>query len=52
MHQPIPWGMFWWMPVMYTVMGFVFTFLGSWIYNGIAGWIGGIEFTISELSAD
>jgi hypothetical protein len=48
MHQPIPWGMFWWMPVMYTIMGFVFTFLGSWIYNGIAGLIGGIEFTIAE----
>jgi hypothetical protein len=47
-RQPILWAMFWWMPVMYTVMGFVFTFLGSWIYNGIASRIGGIEFTVSQ----
>jgi hypothetical protein len=47
-HQPILWSMLWWMPVMYTVIGFVFTFLGAWIYNGIAGWIGGIEFTLAE----
>lgn len=52
MHQPISWGMFLWMPVMYTIMGFVFTFLGSWIYNGIAGLIGGIEFTISDRVGD
>lgn len=52
MHLPIPWRMFWWMPVMYTVMGFVFTFLGSWIYNGIAGKIGGIEFTVAQHGED
>lgn len=52
MHQPMPWGMLWLMPVMYTIFGFIFTFLGSWIYNGVAGWIGGIEFTISDHSVD
>lgn len=26
-HQPIPWGMLWWMPLMYAVFGFIFTFL-------------------------
>jgi hypothetical protein len=52
LHAPIQWGMLWWMPVMYTVFGFVFTFLGAWIYNGIAGWIGGIEFTVSERSVE
>jgi hypothetical protein len=41
-----------WMPVLYTVFGFVFTFLGAWIYNGIAGWIGGIEFTVAERPGD
>lgn len=51
-HQPIPWGTLWWMPLMYTVMGFVFTFLGAWIYNGIAGLIGGIEFTLAERGED
>ena len=33
---------------MYTAMGFIFSFLGAWIYNGIAGLIGGIEFTLAE----
>jgi hypothetical protein len=47
-HQPIQWGAFWWMPLLYAVFGFIFTFLGAWIYNGVAGWIGGIEFTISD----
>jgi hypothetical protein len=52
MHQPVAWGILLWMPVMYTVIGFVFTFLGSWIYNGVASKIGGIEFTISNGKAD
>jgi hypothetical protein len=47
-HQPIPWGTLWWMPLMYTAMGFIFSFLGAWVYNGIAGLIGGIEFTLAE----
>jgi hypothetical protein len=47
-HQPIPWGMLWWMPLLYAVFGFVFTFLGAWVYNGVAGWVGGIEFTLAE----
>jgi uncharacterized oligopeptide transporter (OPT) family protein len=51
-HQPIQWSMLWWMPVVYTVFGFIFTFLGAWIYNGIAGWIGGIEFTVAERPGD
>jgi hypothetical protein len=52
LHQPIQWGMLVWMPVPYTVFGFVFTFLGAWVYNGIAGWIGGIEFTVAERPGD
>jgi hypothetical protein len=48
LHQSIPWAMWWRIPVLYTVFGFVFTFLGAWLYNGIAGWIGGIEFTITQ----
>jgi hypothetical protein len=51
-HQPIQWGMLWWMPIFYTVFGFVFTFLGAWIYNGVAGWIGGVEFTLSDRAPD
>jgi hypothetical protein len=52
MHQPVQWSMIWWVPLLYAIFGFIFTFLGAWIYNGIAGWIGGIEFTISNGTAD
>lgn len=48
MHQPVRWSMFWWMPLLYAVFGFVFTFLGAWIYNGVVGLVGGIEFTIAQ----
>jgi hypothetical protein len=51
-HQPIQWSIIWWMPLLYAVIGFVFTFLGAWIYNGVAGWMGGIEFTISDRPVD
>jgi hypothetical protein len=51
-HQPVQWGMLWWVPLLYAIFGFIFTFLGAWIYNGVAGWIGGIEFTISSGTAD
>ncbi len=50
--QPLGWGLMLMMPVMYTIFGFIFTFVGAWIYNGVAGWIGGIEFTISNGAAD
>jgi hypothetical protein len=32
------------MPVMYLVLGFLFSLLGAWIYNVIAASIGGFEF--------
>jgi hypothetical protein len=52
MHQPVQWSMIWWVPLLYAVFGFIFTFLGAWIYNGVAGIIGGIEFTISNGASD
>jgi hypothetical protein len=51
-HQPVQWSMLWWMPLFYAIFGFIFTFLGAWIYNGVAGRIGGIEFTMSERAGD
>lgn len=30
-------------PVMYAAMGFVFGVLSAWIYNLLAGWMGGLE---------
>jgi hypothetical protein len=29
-------------PVLYAVIGFVGTLLATWLYNLVAGWIGGI----------
>lgn len=37
------------MPVMYTVIGFIFTLLGAWVYNLVAARIGGFEFTTKEV---
>jgi hypothetical protein len=37
-------------PILYTVVGFIFTALGAWIYNLVAARIGGFEFTTSEVS--
>ena len=44
-----PMAMLIFMPVFYTVFGFVFTIIGAWVYNLVAGWVGGIEFTTSEI---
>ncbi|PWF54962.1 hypothetical protein [Massilia glaciei] len=38
------------MPVLYAIFGFVFTMIGAWIYNLVAGAIGGIEFTTEEVA--
>lgn len=32
-------------PFLYAIFGFIFTVLGAWIYNLVAGWVGGIEYT-------
>lgn len=38
------------MPFIYLIFGFIFTALGAWVYNLVAGWVGGIEYTSNELS--
>jgi len=43
--EPMPGWLLILLPLVYAVTGFVFTFFGAWIYNGIAGAIGGVEFT-------
>jgi hypothetical protein len=30
-------------PVLYGVVGFVTTLIGAWLYNGLAGLVGGVE---------
>ena len=37
-------------PIMYMVIGFIFTLIGAFIYNFVAGLVGGIEFTVNEVS--
>ena len=36
-------------PVFYGVMGFVFGVIGAAIYNLVAKWTGGIEFTVEDV---
>lgn len=31
------------LPVMYGVIGFVFSLIGAALYNVVAGWVGGVE---------
>ncbi|WP_296948263.1 hypothetical protein [uncultured Massilia sp.] len=50
--QPVSVVMLLLVPVLYTAIGFVFTFLGAWLYNGIAARIGGIEFTTATAKGE
>ncbi len=36
------------MPFAYALMGFILVPIGCWIYNLVAGWVGGIEITLKE----
>lgn len=39
------------MPLIYIVMGFIGGIIGAFIYNLVAGWIGGIEIEYDEARA-
>jgi hypothetical protein len=34
------------LPILYGCLGFIAMFIGAWIYNGLAGLVGGIELDI------
>lgn len=36
-------------PVSYAIMGFVAGLLGAYIYNLVAGWVGGIEIELEDV---
>ena len=36
------------LPILYGVGAFVFTAIGCFIYNLVAGWVGGIEVELAE----
>lgn len=46
--QQVPLGFLVAIPFFYAIGGFIFTAFASWIYNLIARWVGGIEFTTIE----
>ena len=35
-------------PVIYGIVGFVFTAIGCLIYNLVAGWVGGVEIEMDQ----
>jgi len=37
------------MPFVYLIFGFIFTAIGALIYNLVAKWVGGIEYTSSVI---
>lgn len=39
-------------PIIYLVIGFVFTLVGAWIYNLVAARVGGFEFTVVNVAGD
>jgi uncharacterized membrane protein YvlD (DUF360 family) len=36
-------------PVLYLVFGFIFTAIAALLYNLVAGWTGGIEYTAEDV---
>lgn len=38
-------------PILYLVFGFIFTAIGAWVYNLVAGWVGGVEYTSVPVDA-
>lgn len=48
-EQPVSVLMLVLMPILYCVIGFVFTLIGAWVYNLVAARIGGFEFTTAEV---
>jgi hypothetical protein len=40
------------MPFVYAAIGFVFVFIAAWIYNQVAKFVGGIEFTVTEVPGE
>jgi len=37
------------LPIIYAVMGFVFGVISAFVYNLVAKWTGGVEFTTQEV---
>lgn len=49
-RPPFPMGFMLLAPLFYAVVTFIVTLVGAWIYNLVAKYLGGIEFTSIEVS--
>jgi hypothetical protein len=38
-----------WVPVFHGAAAFVLGLIGGWLYNLVASWVGGFEFTVADL---
>ncbi|MCX7659732.1 MULTISPECIES: hypothetical protein [Caldimonas] len=47
--ERMPWLMVLILPVLYLVLGYIGTVLACWVYNLVAGWVGGIEYDAQEV---
>lgn len=47
--QMVPVGMLLVAPFFYALFGFVATLVGAWLYNLVAKYLGGVEFTSVEV---
>jgi hypothetical protein len=36
------------MPIIYGIMGFIMGLITAWLYNLVAGWVGGIEMEFEQ----
>lgn len=39
-------------PIFYGLIGFVFTWIGAWLYNLLAGWVGGFQIELDAPHPD
>jgi ABC-type uncharacterized transport system fused permease/ATPase subunit len=40
------------MPILAGVFGFIFVALGCWVYNLVAGKLGGVEFEVNDIEEE
>lgn len=50
-NAPFPFsgGFLLFLPIIYGIMGFVFTSLMGFVYNIVAGWVGGVEIELGPV---
>jgi hypothetical protein len=47
-HEPPGWGFVMALPFLYALAGLVVVPASCWLYNKVAGWLGGIEMTVED----